>query len=132
MSILPNGQLGSTGAPLTLGPYSPAVRAGNIVFVSAQSGVDPATNEVPEGGFEAECRQAFVNLGTTLKAVGAQLHEVVKTTILYADLQYLPIINRVYEETFPVMPPARTAAIVQLAGGRRIAVDAIAVDSPAQ
>ncbi|WP_211269018.1 RidA family protein [Saccharothrix syringae] len=113
----------------TLGPYSPATRAGNLVFTSAQSGVDPATNEVPPGGFEAECRQAFANLSRTLKAAGAELAEVVKMTVLYTDLSYLPVINEIFTETFPDTPPARTAAVVRLAGNRRIAIDAIAATS---
>ncbi len=122
-----DGHIDAPGASFALGPYSPAVRAGNFVFVSAQAGLDPATQEVPPGGFEAECRQAFANLARTLKGAGTDLPEVVKITVLYADPDHLPIINEVYAEIFPVTPPARTAAIVRLAGGRRIAVDAIAV-----
>ncbi|WP_236594520.1 RidA family protein [Saccharothrix sp. 6-C] len=120
---------GTIDPPFTLGPYSPATRAGNLVFASAQSGVDPATNEVPPGGFEAECRQAFANLSRTLKAAGAELDEVVKVTVLYTDLSYLPVINEIFTEVFPNHPPARTAAVVRLAGDRRIAIDAIAATS---
>ncbi len=113
-------------APRALGPYSPAVRVGQLVFVSAQAGVDPETNTVPES-FEAECRNAFGNVARALKAANAGLSDVAKVTVLYADQTDLPTVNNVYAETFPVTPPARTAAIVRLAGGRRIAVDAIAV-----
>ncbi|WP_067470372.1 RidA family protein [Nocardia amamiensis] len=115
--------------PITLGPYSPAVKVGDLVFVSGQAGVDPVTKQVPDGGFEAECRQAFSNLAKVLKSVDADLDHIVKTTVLYADPALLPVINAVYTETFPVNPPARTAAIVRLAGGRQITVDAIAVVS---
>src|SRR6266542_3632623 len=102
------------GMPKPLGPYSPVVRVGHLLFLSAQTGVDQSTGTVPQGGFEAECRQAFTNLGQALRASGS-------------DLADLPIVNRVYTEVFPTNPPARTAAVVGLAGGRRISVDAIAV-----
>jgi 2-iminobutanoate/2-iminopropanoate deaminase len=112
--------------PPAQGPYSPAVRAGNLLFVSAQSGVDPDTNQVPMGGFEYECRQAFRNIARALRAVDADLRHVVKTMILYVDPQDLQAINQIFAEVFPVNPPARTSAIVRLPGGRRISVDAIA------
>jgi len=113
--------------PRALGPYSPVVRVGSLLFLSAQTGLDQSTGAVPEGGFEAECRQAFANLGQALRAAGSDLAHVVKTTILYADLADLPTVNKVYSDVFPADPPARSAAIVGLAGGRRISVDAIAV-----
>jgi len=115
------------GLPRALGPYSPVVRAGQLLFLSAQTGVDQTTGVVPEGGFEAECHQAFANLQQALRASGSDLGHVVKTTIFYADLHDLPVINKVYAEIFPTNPPARSAAVVGLAGGRRISVDAIAV-----
>jgi len=110
-----------------LGPYSPAVKVGQLLFVSAQAGVDPSTGMVPDGGIEAECRQAFANLANVLKAAGADLHDVVKATIFYTDLDDLATINLVWGEVFAVDPPARAAAIVGLAGGRRIGIDATAV-----
>jgi 2-iminobutanoate/2-iminopropanoate deaminase len=118
-----------TGAdmPRALGPYSPVVRVGHLLFLSAQTGVDQSTGAAPEGGFEAECRQAFANLGQALRASGSDLGHVVKTTVRYADLADLPTVNKVYTDVFPTNPPARSAAIVGLAGGRRISVDAIAV-----
>jgi 2-iminobutanoate/2-iminopropanoate deaminase len=119
----------SADLPRALGPYSPVVRVGALLFLSAQTGVDQATGSVPEGGFEAECRQAFANLGQALRASGSDLAHVVKATVFYADLQDLKVINQVFAETFPTDPPARSAAVVGLAGGRRVSVDAIAVVS---
>ncbi|GAA1791289.1 RidA family protein [Planosporangium flavigriseum] len=118
-----------TGAdvPRPLGPYSPVVRTGHLLFLSAQTGIDQSTGAVPEGDFEAECRQAFANIEQALRAAGSGLQYVVKTTVFYADLADLPTINKVYADVFPNNPPARSAAIVGLAGGRRISVDAIAV-----
>jgi 2-iminobutanoate/2-iminopropanoate deaminase len=117
----------SADMPAALGPYSPVVRVGNLLFLSAQTGIDQSTGAVPEGGFEAECRQALTNLGKALRAAGSDLRHVVKTTVLYADLADLPTVNKIYSDVFPTDPPARSAAIVGLAGGRRISIDAIAV-----
>lgn len=115
------------GADLPVhGPYAPAVRVGELLFVSAQAGVDPATGTVRAGGTEAQCRQAILNLERVLRAAGADLRAVVKTTVFYTDSDDLQAINRVYAETFPIDPPARAAAIVRLAGGRSISIDAIA------
>lgn len=113
--------------PRALGPYSPVVRVGDLLFLSAQAGLDQSTGAVPDGGFEAECRQAFANLGQALRAAGSDFGHVVKTTVFYTDLADLPTVNKVYAEVFPADPPARSAAAVGLAGGRRISVDAIAV-----
>ncbi|MFI0983094.1 RidA family protein [Streptomyces sp. NPDC021093] len=109
-----------------LGPYSPATRAGGLLFVSAQTGVDPRTGTVQEGPFEIECRQAFVNLERVLRIAGSSLALVAKVTVFYTDLGQLAALNTVFTEVFPQDPPARSAAVVTLAGGRRISVDAVA------
>ncbi|WP_035805141.1 RidA family protein [Kitasatospora mediocidica] len=119
----------SPGLPVH-GPYSPAVRAGGLLFVSAQPGVDPATGTVPDGGAAAQCRQALRNLEHVLRVAGADLRDVVRTTVLYTDLADLPAINAAYAEAFPADPPARTAAVVGLAGGRLVSIDAIAAIDP--
>jgi 2-iminobutanoate/2-iminopropanoate deaminase len=111
-------------APVPLGPYSSAVSFGNLVFTSAQAGVYPGTRVVPEE-FEDECRQAFANVRAALASGGSALADVLKVTVLYTDPAHLDTINMMFKEYWPDLPPARTAAIVQLAGDRRIAVDAI-------
>ncbi|MFE9566279.1 RidA family protein [Streptomyces sp. NPDC006487] len=113
--------------PLPLGPYAPTVTAGGFVFVSAQAGVDPVTGEIPSGGFEQECKQAFTNLMQAVASAGSSPRDVVKATVLFADAEDFPTVNAVFAEFFPDNPPARTAAIVQLMGNKRIAVDAVAV-----
>jgi 2-iminobutanoate/2-iminopropanoate deaminase len=110
-----------------LGPYRPVVNAGGLIFVSAQTGIDPLTLELPGGDFKTECRQAFANLLTAVRAGGATAADIVKMTVLYTDLADFDAVNAVFAETFPHNPPARTAAVVQLPGGKRVAVDAIAV-----
>lgn len=122
-----NGALCEILPPATLGPYSPTVTAGGFVFVSAQAGVDPLTGEVPDGGFATECKQAFVNLVQAVESAGACARDVVKATVLFSDPAEFATVNAVFAEFFPEAPPARTSAVVGLAGGKRIAVDAIAV-----
>src|SRR5581483_2101954 len=117
----------SPDLPKPLGPYSPVVRAGDLLFISAQAGVDPATGKVPDGGISAECRQALANLGRALSAAGSDLSKIMRITLFYTNLDDLPAINAVFAETFPTEPPARSAAIVGLAGGRSISIDAIAI-----
>lgn len=112
--------------PKALGPYSPVVRAGDLLFVSAQAGVDPTTGKVPEGGVGAECRQALANVERALKAAGSSLDQVVRITLFYKSLDDLPHINEAFAQVFPNDPPARSAAIVGLAGGRSVSIDAIA------
>jgi 2-iminobutanoate/2-iminopropanoate deaminase len=112
--------------PSPLGPYSPAVRAGGLIFVSSQAGIDPATGSPPPGPFEHECRQAFINVGRALKGAGAQLSNVVKVTVLYVDAVDLQTINEIFAESFSHDPPARTSAMVGLPSERRISVDVIA------
>jgi 2-iminobutanoate/2-iminopropanoate deaminase len=112
--------------PRPLGPYSPAVRAGGLIFVSSQAGIDPATGCVPPGAFANECRQAFLNVGRALRGAGADLANVVKVTVLYVDSADMQTINELFADTFPVKPPARTSAMVGLPGGRRVSIDVIA------
>ena len=111
-----------------LGPYSPAVCAGGLVFVSAQAGIDLATGDAPaNGGIEAECRQALTNLERVLRRAGSDLGHVVRTTVFYTDLADMPMINAVFADVFASPRPARSSALVGLPGGRRISIDAIAI-----
>lgn len=112
--------------PRVLGHYSPAVRSGSLLFLSAQGGIDQETGDLVDGDFETECRQALANLALVLRVYGAGLPHVVRTTVFYTDAANLPMINKIYEETFPQDPPARSAVIVRLAGGMRISIDATA------
>jgi 2-iminobutanoate/2-iminopropanoate deaminase len=122
-----SNDLVSGAMPVALGPYSPVKRAGNLIFVSAQVGIDQETRQVPGRGFASECRQAFANLVAAVRAAGAQPSDVVKVTVLFVNSDDFPAVNKEFQKVFPVEPPARTTAIVGLAGGLRIAVDAIAV-----
>lgn len=115
------------GMPRALGPYSQVVRAGDLLFVAGQPGIDPATGSVPDGGFEAEARQAFANLAAVLAASGCGLDRVVKTTVFLTEANDFPAMNALFGEAFPTRPPVRSTPIVSLPRGLRISIDAIAV-----
>ena len=109
-----------------VGPYSQAVRAGALLFVSGQPGVDPASGEVVGPGFEAQARQAFRNLEAVLRAGGSQLNLVVNTTVLVADVSSFPELNRLFAEFFPKEPPARMTMQVPLPKGLLISIGCVA------
>jgi 2-iminobutanoate/2-iminopropanoate deaminase len=117
------GPVESPDMPKVLGPYSQAVRAGEFLFVSGQSGIDPATGSVPDGGFEAEARQAFQNLRTVVEAAGANLERVVKTTVFLGSADDFPAMNELFAEFFPSAPPARATPIVALPRKLRISIE---------
>lgn len=119
------GPVASPDMPKVIGPYSPAVRAGEFVFIAGQPGIDPATGSVPEGGFEAEARQAFANLKTVVEAAGADLGRVVKTTVFLGSADDFLAMNQVFAEFFPTAPPVRSTPIVGLPRDLRISIDAV-------
>lgn len=121
-----SGPVRSPGMPKVVGPYSPAVRAGDFLFVAGQPGLDPATGAVPAGGFTAEARQAFVNLRTVVEAAGTSLSRVVRTTVFLASADDFAAMNELFAEFFPTDPPVRSTPIVNLPRGLRISIDATA------
>jgi 2-iminobutanoate/2-iminopropanoate deaminase len=118
--------MSSAAMPQAIGPYSQAVRAGDLVFVAGQTGIDPTTGAVPKGGFEPQARQAFVNLGAVLRAAGSDLDRVVKTTVFLTNTESFPAMNALYGEFFPTRPPVRSTPIVALPRGLLISIEAIA------
>jgi 2-iminobutanoate/2-iminopropanoate deaminase len=118
------GPVLSPDMPVAIGPYSHAVRAGDFVFVSGQPGIDPSTGAVPPGNFEAEARQAFVNLRRVVEAAGATMDRVVRTTVFLANADDFPAMNRLFAEFFASAPPARATPVVRLPRGLRISVEA--------
>lgn len=114
------------GMPIAIGPYSQVVRLGDLLFVSGQPGLDPATGAPPPGGFPAEGRQAFSNLGRALEAAGSSLGQVAKVTIYLANVEDFPTLNELYAEFFPTNPPARATPIVELPKGLLISIEAVA------
>ena len=114
-------------APQAIGPYSQAVRVGNLVFLSGQIPLDPASGNIVEGDIVVQTRRVMENLGAVLRAAGASFAEVVKTTIYLADLGHFSKMNEVYGSYFTSEPPARaTVQVGALPRGVLIEIDMIA------
>ena len=114
-------------APEAIGPYSQAIRAGQLLFVSGQIPVDPATGEVVAGDIEAQTRRVLLNAGAILKAAGASYANVVRTTVFLADLNDFAAMNAVYGTFFVAPQPARsTVGVARLPKDARIEIDVIA------
>jgi 2-iminobutanoate/2-iminopropanoate deaminase len=117
-------------APKAIGPYSQAVRTGQLVFLSGQIPLDPKSGEmVGAGDIEAQTRQVMSNLAAVLSAAGARFEHVVKTTIFLTDLGDFARVNAVYGASFEgVSPPARaTVQVAALPRGANVEIEAIAV-----
>ena len=114
-------------APQAIGPYSQAVRVGDLVFLSGQIPIDPATGNIVDGDIVVQTRRVMDNLGAVLRAAGASFAEVVKTTIFLADLGHFSKMNEVYGSYFTSEPPARaTVQVGALPRSVLIEIDMIA------
>jgi 2-iminobutanoate/2-iminopropanoate deaminase len=115
-------------APAPVGPYSPAVIVGNLVYVSGQSGRDPVTDHVAED-IETQTEQVLANIRTILEAAGSSLSKVVRCGVFLTDMREFTRMNAVYERMFDGHRPARTTvAVSELPGpGLRVEIDAIAL-----
>lgn len=105
--------------PRPAGPYSPAVvteAPSNLMFISGQGPFDPATSRLPEGGFEAQARQAFSNLEAVMRAGGFEPADLVKVEVLLRDLEDFEAFNAIYAELIPAPYPARTTSQSDLPG----------------
>jgi len=94
-------------APKPLGPYSQAVKAGNMLFVSGQIPIDPKTGEVVKGGIKEQTRQVLENIKAVLEAAGYTLNDVTMAFVFLADMNMFPEYNEVYAQYFREKPPAR-------------------------
>jgi len=114
-------------APAAIGPYSQAIHAGKLLFVSGQLGLDPATKKLVDGGVAAQARRALDNLAAILEAAEASLDRVTKTTIFLTDMAHFAEVNAVYAEKFGDHRPARsTIAVAGLPLGGLVEIEAIA------
>jgi 2-iminobutanoate/2-iminopropanoate deaminase len=114
------------GAPSAIGPYSQAIRSGDMVFCSGQLGLDPISGELADG-VEAQAERAMRNLQSVLDAAGLGFDDVVKTTIFLADIADFAAVNTVYGSFIPDPPPARsTVQVAALPKGGRVEIEAIA------
>ena len=118
----------SDKAPAAIGPYSQAIKWGNMLFTSGQIPLDPASGRVVEGGIKAQTKQALENLKQVLIAGGASLENVVKTTCFLDNMNDFAQFNEVYAEYFKNSPPARSCvAVDRLPKDVLVEIEAIAV-----
>ena len=116
----------SDKAPAALGPYSAGIKTGNMLFLSGQLGIDPATGKLPEG-IEAQAAQSLANIEALLAAAGATFDNVVKTTVLLADIADFATVNEIYASKFSEPFPARSAFQVgALPAGGLVEIEVIA------
>lgn len=99
-------------APAAIGPYSQAVKTGNMVFTSGQIPIDPATGEIVSGGIEAQARQVLQNVGAVLEAAGTDFSKVIKATVFIKDMNDFAAVNKIYGEYFKAPFPARSCVEV--------------------
>ena len=118
--------IASDKAPAALGPYSAGIKTGNMVFLSGQLGIDPATGKMPEG-VEAQATQSLANVEALLAAAGATFDNVVTTTVFLADIADFAKVNEIYASKFSQPFPARSAVQVgALPAGGLVEIEVIA------
>lgn len=122
-------EIRTEAAPAPVGPYSQAIRSGDMVYASGQIPLDPTTGEMVSGEIEDETRQVLANLRAVLEAAGSGLDRVVKATVYLTDLALFPRVNAIYAEAFDHDPaPARvTVGVAALPLGAQVEIDAIAL-----
>ena len=117
----------SPAAPKAIGPYSPAIRAGQLLFVSGQVSIDPASGSYVAGDIKGETRRVMENIGALLKAGGLDFSAVVRTTVFLSDMNDFAAMNEVYGGFFTEPYPARaTVQVARLPRDARVEIDVIA------
>ena len=119
--------ISTPNAPAAIGPYSQAIKVGELVFVSGQLPIDPATGAFAEGGIKELTRQSLTNMKAILEEAGTSMANVVKTTVFLADMNDFAAMNEVYAEFFAAPFPARSAVAVKtLPKGALVEIECIA------
>jgi len=114
-------------APKAIGPYSQAVWAGNLLFLSGQIGLVPETGKMIEGGTLAEAEQIFKNIGAILESQELSYKDIVKVTVFGMDIKEFPEVNKLYATFFPENPPARSfVQAAALPAGANIEIEVVA------
>jgi 2-iminobutanoate/2-iminopropanoate deaminase len=118
----------SEKAPKAVGPYSQAVRIGNLVFLSGQIPLDPSTNQLVEGSIQVQTERVLENMRAVLAAAGLTFDNVAKVTVFLKNLTEFSAMNEVYARYFPAHPPARsTVEVARLPRDVSVEIDAIAI-----
>ncbi len=121
--------ISTKNAPAAVGPYSQAVRAGDLLFLSGQVPLDPATGKLVEGDIAAQAAQACKNLLAVLESQGLTADNVLKTTVFITDMSKFPLVNEVYKQYFTAPCPARSCVEVSaLPLGAQVEIEAIAAN----
>lgn len=117
------------GAPAPVGPYSPAIVAGGLVFCSGQIALDPSSGKMVDGGVEEQTKQVLKNLRAVLEASGSSVEKIAMTTIFLSDISFGAVVNELYAEFVDSEnPPARqTVAVKDLPLGALVEISAIAI-----
>jgi 2-iminobutanoate/2-iminopropanoate deaminase len=118
-------RLSPPGVPAPRGPYSPAVRAGDFIFLAGQVPVDPATNQMSTGDIKHETRLTLNNVKRLVEGAGATLADVVKVGVFLADASEFAQMNEVYTEFFGEAKPARTTVVCKFMSDIRIEIDCV-------
>jgi 2-iminobutanoate/2-iminopropanoate deaminase len=127
MGTMTRTAIRTSEAPAAIGPYSQAIRSGDLLFTSGQIPLDPKTGVIVEGDVTAQTRRVMENLAAVLAAAGAGFEHVVKTTIFVLDLGDFAAVNAVYAEHFTAAPPARsTVQVARLPRDARVEIEMIA------
>jgi 2-iminobutanoate/2-iminopropanoate deaminase len=121
--------ISTTKAPAAIGPYSQAVKVGNLIYTSGQLPIDAATGSFPEGGIKEQTRQSLTNVKAILEEAGASMANVVKTTVFMADMNDFADMNSVYATFFSEPFPARSAVAVKaLPKGALVEIEVVAAE----
>lgn len=119
--------ISTSDAPAAIGPYSQAVKIGDLIFVSGQIPIDPSTGELVAGGVQQQVKQILTNIAAILEAAGVSLSNVVKTTVYICNMDDFPVVNEAYQQFFMEDPPARACVEVsRLPKDVIVEIDAIA------
>ncbi|XP_057394404.1 2-iminobutanoate/2-iminopropanoate deaminase-like [Balaenoptera acutorostrata] len=130
MSSLIRKVISTAKAPAAIGPYSQAVLVNRTIYISGQLGMDPASGQLVPGGVAEEAKQALTNMDEILKA-SCDFTNVVKTTVLLADINDFNTVNDIYKQYFQSNFPARAAyQVAALPKGGRVEIEAVAVQGP--
>ena len=123
-----NQAISTKNAPAAIGPYSQGIKAGKTIYVSGQIPIDPATGEFAGQDIETQTRQSLTNIKNILKEAGADMSDVVKTTVLLKDIADFAAMNKVYAEFFTEPYPARAAfQVAAIPKGALVEIEAVAV-----
>jgi len=118
----------AAGSPKAIGPYSPALKVGNMLFLSGSIPLDPASGQLVEGGIKEQTTRVMENIKGLLAAAGADFNHIVRTTVFMVDLGEFAPMNEIYASYFSAPYPARsTVQVVKLPRDVRVEIDVIAV-----